>query len=146
MRVDFYQLSRDPAEAAVAQLAHAALSRAGERMLVVSDDETQLARISEVLWAFLPESFLASGRAGEPHAGRQPVLLSHGLEPENGAAYVLYADGVWREPPEGTRRVFLLFGPDRIDDARGTWRMVKAREGMEQNFWRQEGGKWVKAG
>lgn len=146
MRVDFYQLSRDPAEAAVAQLAHAALTKAGERVLVVSDDEAQLARVAEALWAFSPESFLANGRAGEPNAARQPVLLSQTVEAENGAAFVLYADGVWREPAEGTARVFLLFGDETIAAARDLWRMVKGREGVEQNFWKQDGGKWVKAG
>lgn len=146
MRVDFYQLSRDPAEAAVAQLAHAALTRAGERMLVVSADDAQLARISEALWAFSPDSFLANGRAGEPNAARQPVLLSQGVEAENGATFVLYADGVWREPGEGATRVFLLFGDETVEAARGLWRTIKAREGVEQNFWKQDGGKWAKAG
>lgn len=146
MRVDFYQLSRDPAEVAVAQLAHAALTRAGERMLVVSGDDAQLARISEALWAHSPDSFLANGRAGEPHADRQPLLLSQGVAAENGAAFVLYADGVWREPDAGTMRVFLLFGDETVEAARGLWRTIKAREGVEQNFWKQDGGRWVKAG
>ncbi|WP_338466613.1 DNA polymerase III subunit chi [Novosphingobium sp. ZN18A2] len=145
MRVDFYQLTRDPAEAVLPLIARNTLS-AGARLLVVSDDEAQLARISEALWTRLPDSFLANGRAGEPHADRQPVLLSQGVEPENGAKYVAYADGLWREEADGTERVFLLFGEDRVQAARETWRMVKARDDAEPHFWRQDGGKWVKAG
>ena len=75
MRVDFYQLSRDTAEAALPQIARNSL-KAGERLLVVSDDADQLGRIGEMLWAKLPESFLAHGKAGEAHAARQPILLS----------------------------------------------------------------------
>ena len=75
MRVDFYQLSQDPAEAALPLIARAAL-KAGERLLVVSGDEAQLGLLSEGLWSRLPESFLAHARAGGPDDERQPILLS----------------------------------------------------------------------
>jgi len=39
--------------------------------------------------------------------------------------------------------VFLLFPPERIDDARGTWRMLRQREGVVRQYHRQEGGKWL---
>ena len=80
VRVDFYQLSRDPAEAALPLIARAAM-KAGERMLVVSADEAQLARIGDALWTRLPESFLAHGMAGDKDAARQPILLSTATEP-----------------------------------------------------------------
>lgn len=145
MRVDFYQLSRDPAELVLPRLAQGTLG-AGERLLVVSEDADQLARISEALWTRIPESFLANGIAGGEHDARQPILLSHEAVPANGARYLALADGVWRDMAEGfdgAERVFLLFPPDRIDDARGTWRMLGKREGAERKYWRQEGGKWL---
>ena len=141
MRVDFYQLSRDPAELVLPRLAQGTLA-AGERLLVVSDDAEQLARISEALWTRLPETFLANGMAGGEHDARQPILLSHEPQPANGARYLALADGVWRDL-EGAARVFLLFPPERIDDARETWRMLGKREGAERKYWRQEGGKWL---
>lgn len=144
MRVDFYQLSRDPAELVLPRLAQGTLG-AGERLLVVSEDADQLARISEALWTRVPETFLANGIAGGEHDARQPILLSNAAEPANGARYLALADGVWREMPEGfgpATRVFLLFPPERIDDARGCWRMLGAREGVERKYWRQDGGKW----
>lgn len=139
MRVDFYQLSRDPAEAVLPLIARNTLG-AGERLLVVSADEAQLARIGEALWSRLPETFLANGRAGGPHDARQPILLSDQTAPANGAKYLALADGVWRDGE--AERVFLLFPPDRIDDARGCWRMLGQREGVERRYWRQDGGKW----
>jgi len=63
MRVDFYQLSRDPAELVLPRLAQGTLD-AGERLLVVSEDADQLVRISEVLWTHKPETFLANGHGG----------------------------------------------------------------------------------
>lgn len=142
MRVDFYQLSRDPVEAALPLIARAALA-AGERLLVVSADDGQLDRIGAGLWTRLPETFLAHGRAGDAHDARQPVLLGDVPEPANGARYLALADGLWRDEADGFERVFLLFDAATIDGARGTWRMLGTRDDIERRFWKQEGGKWV---
>lgn len=140
MRVDFYQLTKDPAEQVLPQIARNTL-KAGERLLVVSDDAAQLKRASEALWTRLPETFLANGHAADPHADRQPILLSADVAAVNGAKFMALADGVWRDGDFA--RVFLLFPPDRIDDARGCWRMLGQREGVERRYWRQDGGKWI---
>ena len=63
MRVDFYQLTKDPAEQVLPLIARNTLE-AGERLLVVSDDGAQLKRASEALWTRLPDTFLANGHAG----------------------------------------------------------------------------------
>lgn len=140
MRVDFYHLTRDPAEAVVPLLARSTLG-AGERLLVVSDEASQIERISAALWQRVPDSFLAHGLAGGAHDARQPILLANAPAPANGARYLALADGQWREA-EGMARVFLLFSPERIDDARGTWRTLGQRAGVERHYWRQDGGKW----
>lgn len=139
MRVDFYQLSRDPAEWVLPLIARNTLG-AGERLLVVSEDKGQLDRIGEALWTRLPDTFLANGQAGGPHDARQPILLSTAVVPANGAQFLALADGGWRESEAA--RVFLLFPPDRIDEARATWRLLGQREGVERKYWRQDGGKW----
>ena len=140
MRVDFYQLTRDPAEWVVPGIARNTLG-AGERLLVVSDDAAQLDRISAALWQRIPDTFLAHGLAGGAHDARQPILLGTAPDAANGARFLALADGQWREC-EGMARVFLLFPPERIDDARGTWRVLGQREGVERHYWRQDGGKW----
>ena len=141
MRVDFYQLSRDPAEAVVPGLVANTL-KAGERMLVVSDDAAQRAAVSQALWSHAPEAFLTHGEAGGAHDARQPVLLSQSIDAANGARFVALADGAWREGLDTFDRVFLLFGPAQIDGARGCWRMLGERDGVERKFWVQDGGKW----
>lgn len=143
-RVDFYQLARDPVEAALPLLARATLN-AGERMLVVSGDPAQLTRIGEGLWS-LSESFLANGRAGEPHAERQPVLLSDRPEPANGARFLALADGQWRDEAAAFARTFLLFDETTVEAARGVWRSLRGRENTERHFWKQQGGRWTEAG
>ena len=141
MRVDFYQLSRDPAEAVVPGLAANTLE-AGERMLIVSGDADQRAAISQALWSHAPDSFLAHGESGGAHDAREPVLLSEAIEAPNGAKFVALADGAWRDGLDAFDRVFLLFGPAEIEGARGCWRMLGERDDVERNFWVQDGGKW----
>jgi DNA polymerase III subunit chi len=142
LRVDFYQLSRDPAEAALPQIARNVL-KMGERLLVVSGDAAQLARIGEALWAKLPESFLAHGAAGGAHDAEQPILLSASAEPGNGASYMAIADGEWREGLVPFARIFYLFDEATLQGARTSWRMLGERDGGERHFWKQDGGKWV---
>ena len=140
MRVDFYQLSRDPAEKALVLLARKTLG-AGERLLVVSQDADQLGRIDRALWEEEPESFLAHGLAGGEHDAVQPILLSEAAEPANGARFCAITDGVWREG-EFARTLF-LFDDATIAAARQCWVMLGQREGVERKFWKQDGGRWV---
>jgi DNA polymerase-3 subunit chi len=142
MRVDFYQLGRDPAEAVLPQIARNTL-KAGERLLVVSNDEDQLGRISAGLWERIADSFLAHGLAGGEHDRRQPILLSGEMSPENGARFVALADGVWRDGEPAFERTFYIFGDDRLEHARDCWRMLGKRGGIERRFWKQQGNKWV---
>ena len=141
MRVDFYQLTRDPVETVLPLIARNTLG-AGQRLLVVSDDEAQRARIGDALWTRLPESFLAHGHAGGPHDARQPILLAAQAEPANGARFVALADGIWREEAATFDRAFLLFDERTIEAARGLWRELAATGDGERHFWRQDGGKW----
>ena len=153
MQVDFYQLSRDPAEVAVAQIAAKALP-AGQRMLVVAGDEALLGRVSATLWGRVRESFLPNGMAGSGAAGghdaRQPILLATELPAggaANGAGVVAFADGVWREMPEGGfARALLFFDETGLMPARALWKVLGERVGVTRAFWKQEDGRWVKAG
>ncbi len=142
MRVDFYLLSVDPAPAATAMLARK-VREAGEKLLVVADDLDLLETISGALWNASPEAFLANGIAGDEHDARQPILLSNEVEPLNGAAFLLIADGHWREPGDSFSRVLYLFDDATRVPARETWKALENREGLERKFWKQQGGRWV---
>ena len=140
MKIDFWQLARDPVDKVVAMIAARVLGD-GERLLVVAADPAQREAIARALWEAKPDAFLANGEAGEAHAARQPILLSDTCAPENGASHVVFADGQWRDPA-GFARAFLLFDDATIEAGRATWRGLDVGEGSEKAFYRQEDGKW----
>jgi DNA polymerase III subunit chi len=143
MQVDFYQLTRDPAEKILVALAQKILGDGG-RLLVVSGDEGQLTAISAALWNAKPESFLANAIAeGGEEDEKQPVLLSFEPEPTNGARFLALADGEWRDAASEFDRVFYLFAPDSTDNARSAWRALGEREEVSRKYWKQDGGRWV---
>jgi DNA polymerase-3 subunit chi len=142
MKIDFWQLSRDPVEKVTALIAQRVLDQ-GERLLVISDAPQQRAAISKGLWSASPESFLANGEAGAAGAERQPILLSDSVAATNAASHAIFADGRFRDT-DHFARAFLLFDEATLDHARQTWKALAAREGLERSFFRQEGGKWVK--
>lgn len=144
MRVDFYNLTRDPVEAVLPLIARNTLAQ-GQRLLVVAEPDA-FERLSDALWTRLPESFLAHGRAGEPHEARQPILLSNTIQAANAARYVALADGVWREEALSFDRAFLLFGSATIIAARAVWRELGAHADLDRHLWKQDGGKWIEAG
>lgn len=145
MRVDFYQLSRDPAETALPLIARNVM-KTGERLLVVSADEPQRQRICQALWSLGEETFLANGLAGDGHEAMQPILISGDTVPLNAARYLAIADGQWREGEAPFERTFFLFDDRTVEHARDTWRLLRGREGVEHFYWKQDGGRWVQAG
>lgn len=143
-QVDFYQLSRDPVERVAVVLARK-LFDAGDRLLIVARDEGLRARVSEALWAADGAAFLAHEMAGEGNDAPQPILLSADLTDTNAARHIMVADGEWRAAALTAERVFYLFGPDHLGDARAAWKSLKDADTLTRNFWRQDDGRWVKA-
>ncbi|WP_120717708.1 DNA polymerase III subunit chi [Tsuneonella amylolytica] len=138
MKLDFWQLSRDPVEAVVARIAPRVLD-GGDRLLVVDGDAERRAAISRALWA--EGGFLANG---EDHAARQPILLSGECTAANGARTAVFADGTWREEGAGFERTFLLFTAAQVAAARTVWRQFDGRDDVTRSYFEQDGGKWVK--
>ena len=146
MKLDFWLLSRDPAERVVAMIAERVLA-GGERALVVAAEATQREDIGQALWDAKAEAFLANGQAGGDHDARQPILLSDTCEAANRASACILADGQWRPETlaqDRFERVFLLFGEDRREAARTAWRDVSAKDDLERSFYEQREGRWVK--
>lgn len=141
-QVDFYQLSRDPAEQVVPLLAGKVL-QSGERLVVVSGDAAQREVLSKALWEQGGAAFLAHGDAGGPHEERQPILLSEACAAANGATIGLIADGKWREEAAAFERALLLFGPEDTAGARALWSTLSRSEEYELRIFKQRGdGGW----
>lgn len=142
MKLDFWQLSRDPADKVAALIAGRVLGL-DERLLIVSSDAEQREVIARSPWSAGPTSFLANAEAGSAGSDRQPILLSDTPAPANGASHVIFADGKFRDT-NGFERAFLLFDDATLQAARQTWKALEDRDGLERSFFRQHGGKWVK--
>jgi DNA polymerase-3 subunit chi len=143
VQVDFYQLALETSvEQVIASLAERVLGADG-RLLVVADDEAQLARLDRMLWDHGATSFLPHCVAGGPDDSRQPILLSTSPDAPNQARNMLIADGVWREAALTFDRSFYLFGDSTLEAARLAWKLLAGREGIERRYWANEGGKWV---
>jgi DNA polymerase-3 subunit chi len=143
MRIGFYLTGQQPVERVLPLIARAALGQ-GQRLLVVSGDDAQLARLDEALWEHSPEQFLAHGQAGGAHDARQPILLSADCAAANGADLVALADGQWRVEAETFARALLFFDEAGRAEARTTWKLFDGREDVEREFFELDGGRWVK--
>ena len=141
MRADFYQLGTVPLEQVIATLAEKVLA-SGERLLVVGEDEAQLARLDRLLWDQGGVSFLPHGLAGASEDSRQPVLLSTSADAANRARNMLIADGKWRESALAFQRAFYLFDSTSIEQAREAWRSLSANDEVECHYWANEHGRW----
>jgi len=141
VQVDFYQLTRDPAETVIPAIARRVLDEGG-RLLVVSAERDQRDRISRALWSAGPETYLANDHDDAPRPDVQPILLSAACAPLNAARHIALADGHWRDEALDFERAFYFFDEVTIDQARATWRILSKAEDVTPRFWRQEGGKW----
>ncbi len=140
MRVDFYQLGRDPVERVVPLLVAKALDR-GARLLVVSGDTAQRTGLSQALWE-RENDFLAHAEAGDRDEARQPVLIAADCSAANGARMVLIADGQWRESAAMFERAILLFGAGQTGEARQEWTTLSGAGHELRIFKQHEDGSW----
>jgi DNA polymerase III subunit chi len=142
VRVDFYQLGASPVEQVVASLGEKLL-RDGERLIIVAQEDAQLARLDRMLWDLGPASFLPHALAGGPEDARQPILLSKSPDAANLARNLLIADGQWREAALAFTRAFYLFDQDTLSQARDAWRSLAGRDVVERHYWAHEEGRWT---
>jgi DNA polymerase III subunit chi len=145
VQVDFYQLAGIPAERVIADLAEKVLNT-DERLLIVAEDGTYLAKLDRILWDQGAGSFLPHGLAGGADDARQPILLSSSPDAPNQARNMLIADGTWREAALTYDRSFYLFEDSTLEGARLAWKLLSGRDGIERRYWAREGNRWAKKG
>ena len=142
----FYQLERTGLDQALPELLQRTLAR-GWRALVRSPDLHRLEHLDGWLWSFRDDAFLPHGLASEPHAARQPVLLTPGEGNPNGAQALFLLDDAEPGALDGFERCLILFdGKDEAAtaSARVRWSQLKAGTGLV-SFWRQSAeGRWEK--
>lgn len=143
----FYHLERSSLDQVLPGLLEKTRER-GWKALVRADDRALLDHVDERLWTWRDDSFLAHGRADQPHAERQPVLLSESGENMNGAQALFILDGAELGQTEAFERCFILFdGRDdtALNGARVRWKTLKDA-GANLAYWRQDAdGRWERA-
>ena len=142
----FYHLERTGLDQALPELLQRTLAR-GWRALVRSPDPHRIEHLDGWLWSFRDDAFLPHGLAGEPHAERQPVLLTSDDGNPNAAQALFLLDDAEPGELEGFDRCLILFdGRDEAATAaaRLRWSRLK-REAGAISYWRQSAeGRWEK--
>ena len=143
----FYHLERSTLDQVLPGLLEKTRER-GWRALVRAADERRLDDIDERLWTYRDDSFLAHGRASEPDADRQPILLTQAGENPNGAQALFIVDDAELGDTKGFDRCFIIFdGRDEaaLAAARVRWKTLKDA-GANLAYWKQSPeGRWEKA-
>lgn len=143
----FYHLERSTLDEVLPGLLEKTRER-GWRALVRASDARLLDDIDARLWTYRDDSFLAHGRADQPEAARQPILLTESSENPNGAQALFIVDGSDMGVTEGFQRCFIIFdGRDEtaLTGARVRWKTLKDA-GADLAYWKQSPeGRWERA-
>ena len=143
----FYHLERSGVEQVLPGLLEKTRER-GWKAIVRVSDAPRLEEIDEQLWTYRQDSFLAHGRAGDPHEARQPILLTQGMENPIDAQALFILDKAELGETEGFDRCVILF--DGRDDqslagARVRWKALKD-QGRELAYCKQSPeGRWERS-
>ncbi len=148
--VSFYQVKGETPGAvdAVLPALLGKAMRAGQ-VLLVAPTEGRMQRLEESLWE-PGAGFLPHGVVGGAYDSLQPVLLvpASGEMASAGRLPVVVAGGEAALEPllaEGPGKLLYIFESAGIsvERARGLWKTLKGRGGVDLKYWAQEGAGWV---
>jgi DNA polymerase-3 subunit chi len=143
----FYHLERSSLEQVLPELLEKTIGR-GWRARVRAAGAERIAALDDWLWAWRDDSFLPHGKADEPFAERQPILLGECPGNPNGAQALFVVDA---DPGDltGYARCIMIFdgrSDDALLEARALWTRYR-KAGHEVAYWRQgETRGWEKQG
>lgn len=146
--VRFYHLTERPLEAVLPVMLERSLAR-GWRALVRGTDPGRIEALSQALWTWREESFLAHGTPTDGAAGRQPIWMCCEAANPNGANALFLVDGAEAEADELAAMemsavIFDGLDAAALEGARRQWRMVTGA-GLKAVYWAQdEKDGWVK--
>ncbi len=143
--IRFYHLRTQRLDQALPAILSKALA-GGRRTLIRFSSEKDMSHFDDHLWTFSPESFLAHGTEGSPHADQQPVLLSVSGENINNADMLILCDA--QDVPENTDQFSLCCdfidgqNEEAVAAGRTRWKAYKDA-GHSLTYWQQmENGGW----
>ena len=154
--VMFYHLMRQPLEQVLPVLLHKTLER-GWRALVRCANPLRIRPLSDAIWTWREDSFIAHGTPEDGHSHLQPVLLlpddappgdEAALPAPNGAQILFCVEGARprNEDLAHFQRICVMFADAEAaakEQARALWRELKQREELALTYWQQDArGRW----
>ncbi|MGL4634517.1 MAG: DNA polymerase III subunit chi [Beijerinckiaceae bacterium] len=146
MEILFYHLQNTRLEQTLPLLLEKSLSR-GWKSVVRASSPERLKALDDHLWTYSDDSFLPHGLAAGNETADLPIILTEDDERFGNADVMFAVDGADLPVTVGWQRAVLMFdGNDQtaLDNARASWKSVKAK-GFEATYWQQDDtGRWVK--
>jgi DNA polymerase-3 subunit chi len=143
MRVDFYHLLTSPLERALPQLLEKVI-QSGNRALVLAASQDRVEALANLLWTYVPGSWMPHGTAKDGFAEDQPIWLTDVEENPNGARVLVLTEGMTAARLQDYDRCLDLFdGSDQsaVGQARGRWSSARDA-GHELHYWQQTAAGW----
>ena len=134
----FYHLERTSLDQALPELLEKTVAR-GWKAVVRAGAAKRVEHLDNWLWSYRDDSFLAHGAADDPHASRQPIVLTTDTANPNAAEALFLIDGAEAGALNDYRRCVLLFdGRDEaaLAQARRQWSAFR-KDGLPTAYWRQ---------
>lgn len=134
----FYHLERSGLDQVLPELLDRTLQK-GWKAVVRSGSADRIDHLDGYLWNYRDEAFLPHGRADEPQAERQPVLLTTGQDNPAGAEALFLIDGAEPGEIETYTRCLVLFDgrdPEALALARQRWKAFKSKD-YAVSYWKQ---------
>jgi len=141
----FYRLEGRTVADVLPQLLEKSTER-GWRTVVECGNAEVIPKLSQRLWSYRDEAFLAHGFEGE--GAHQPIWLTAGPDNPNGSKARMYVEGAVPGDVSTLDRAMYIFeksDESAIEAARERWKQAKA-EGLEVRYFIYAEGKWTEQG
>lgn len=144
--VSFYHLIDQDINKAAARLLEKVI-QAGQRAIVLCDNEAHCQTLNEYLWTFTPNAFLPHGTVKEENSEHQPIWITPKLENPNNSEIIVtlqYDQDIDLKSFKKCLDLFDGLNPNAVELARQRWKAYK-NAGNELTYWQQNiEGQWVK--
>ncbi|MEH6632741.1 MAG: DNA polymerase III subunit chi [Halopseudomonas aestusnigri] len=146
--VRFYHLTKTPLDEALPKMLEKVLERE-QKAVIFSSDERRLEELNQSLWSYRSDSFLPHGTKRDGDINDHPIWLTTKPEDMNfgEVVFVVHGASPGIQANDTTSLCAILFDGNNtsaVQDARGSWKELKAAD-HELTYWQQsERGAWEK--
>lgn len=141
--IRFYHLQKQTLDQALPLILNKAIAK--HKILVKLPDAESVKTMSQKLWIYRPDSFLAHGSAKDEHPEDHPIWLTHDNDNPNAADMIVTGNGSAPDNPEDFALAceFLNgFDDSDIQAGRQRWKAYKDK-GYTLSYWQQDDrGAW----